>query len=266
MSGIAWNGIDKYRSSFSNRAEREHQLFTKEFFAKLRESGEFKSPREAMTAANEAWSVSDRNPKNRPSDAALVGPRAWRAAAASAVAPCDAEMPATDQEMAEGEVREGDQEMAEGEVREGDEMPQEGEIQIDQQETAEIVDEDLPPIDNTPESREAWREAAVCFSQIGSYDAELLVDDDMNMDIDTDTANTKVRAAFLTEIGKDPTLPGGHGPLGLCMLRETAERLQRRGVRELHAISRETHAVTGAPFEATENARQQFVDARDVLP
>ena len=220
------------------RADKLHTIFTTEFFQKMRESGNMPAPREAMKAANVAWNASDRNPKNKPQNAPSVGARAWRAAAVAAAenAQQATENAADDTPTADGA---------------GDAVDAEAEI-VAEDDGLEVVEaEDLPPIENTAQSREAWREAAVCFAQIGYYDAPT-TDDDMDID-----APTQVRTAFLTEIGKDPTLPGGYGPLGLGMLRELAERARWRDARELHAISRESDA-TGAPFDATADARKQF--------
>jgi len=87
-------------------------------------------------------------------------------------------------------------------------------------------------------------------------DSEPNDDDDDGPDMRTD--DTYIKAAFLNEMGKDRTLPSGFGPIGLAQLRELGERLQRRGVRELHAISREAHEATGEAFTGTAHAREQF--------
>jgi hypothetical protein len=226
----------------ARRADNAYRQFTKAWFAA---HGEGLKATDVMCECSDAWRTAAENPANEARETPTTGPLAWRAAAASAAAAADlahAAAPANDA-AADMEV---------------DEEPTPTNAD---DETTEA--EELPPrefeIANTDASRKAARCGAVAFAEIGGYyvnDSEPNDDDDDGPDMRTD--DTYIKAAFLNEMGKDRTLPSGFGPIGLAQLRELGERLQRRGVRELHAISREAHEATGEAFTGTAHAREQF--------
>lgn len=219
--------------------------FVREEMAKLKPTGKRVRGRwqvEAMRTVSQKWRTSPLNPANQEREAPARGPSAWRAAAA-------ASMPVG--EDAPDAMEESESPLNNADVHENNNTNTERNGANDPPDPTPQPDAppiDAPPIDLSPESMQYWRWGALMFMERGGYE---------------DATGAWIPAGFVTEIGKDQTLPGGYGSLARASLREAAERLGGEdGGAELHLITRKqyvTGPLAGQDFTPTADARTLFL-------
>lgn len=220
---------------------------------------------EAMLAISARWKSSPCNPANDERQTASSGPAAWRAAAAAAAASERADheaerdtyenRPETYADSAEGAAGAGAAEAGVAEAGAAEAEAAEGVVEATQtaasvphtQPNAEPVI--IPDIEHTVESMQYYRWASVCLLEIGGYE--------------TDTDHVFRHAGFITEIGKDSTVPSGFGSHARVALLAAAEAmLASDPLAEVLLITRHQHAPgtdkAGDDFTPTRDARSLF--------